>query len=120
LEGLTDRSRRLYRHANKLPTQIEMLIVRLKQDKPNWGAARQDPPASRYYIRSIRRDFESEPGSIPVGANCGVRSGMGVPAAGSLRFYFCRQIPRVILLVFVLVSAAIDDKSGFKFNWLRL
>ena len=30
LEGLTDRSRRPYRHANQLPTQIETLIVRLK------------------------------------------------------------------------------------------
>jgi hypothetical protein len=29
---------------------------------------------------------------------------MGVPAAGSLRFYFWRLIPRVILLVFLLVS----------------
>ena len=29
LEGLTDRSRRPYRHANQLPTQIETLIVRL-------------------------------------------------------------------------------------------
>ena len=38
LEGLTDRSRRPYRHANQLPTQIETLIVRLKEDKPNWGA----------------------------------------------------------------------------------
>jgi hypothetical protein len=37
LEGLTDRSRRPYRHANQLPTQIETLIVRLKQDKPSWG-----------------------------------------------------------------------------------
>ena len=34
--------------------------------------------------------------------------------------YFCRRIPRAILLVFVLVSAAIDDKSGFKFKWLWL
>jgi transposase len=33
LEGLTDRSRRPYRHANQLPFQI-----RLKQDKPSWGA----------------------------------------------------------------------------------
>jgi hypothetical protein len=48
----------------------------------------------------------------------GVWNGMGVPAAGSLLFYFCRRIPRVILLVFVLVSAAIDDKSNFKFRWL--
>jgi putative transposase len=38
LEGLTDRSRRPYRHANQLPFQIEKLIVRAKQDKPTWGA----------------------------------------------------------------------------------
>src|ERR1043166_2771742 len=38
LEGLTDRSRRPYRHANQLPVQIETQIVRLKQDKPSWGA----------------------------------------------------------------------------------
>ena len=40
LEGLTDRSRRPYRHANQLPIQIETLIVRLKQDRPSWGAPR--------------------------------------------------------------------------------
>jgi putative transposase len=38
LEALTDRSRRPYRQANQLPMQIEKLIVRLKQDKPTWGA----------------------------------------------------------------------------------
>jgi putative transposase len=38
LEALTDRSRRPYRQANQLPLRIETLIVRLKQDKPNWGA----------------------------------------------------------------------------------
>jgi putative transposase len=38
LDGLTDRSRRPYRHANQLPTQIETLIVRCKQDKPHWSA----------------------------------------------------------------------------------
>ena len=38
VEGLTDRSRRPYRHANQLPVQIETLIVRCKQDKPSWGA----------------------------------------------------------------------------------
>ena len=36
--GLTDRSRRPYRHANQLPDQIETLIVRTKRDKPHWGA----------------------------------------------------------------------------------
>jgi putative transposase len=38
LGGLTDRSRRPYRHANQLPFQIETRIVRPKQDKPSWGA----------------------------------------------------------------------------------
>ena len=42
LEGLTDRSRRPYRHANQLPFQIETRIVRLKHDKPSWGAP-EDP-----------------------------------------------------------------------------
>ena len=32
LEGLTDRSRRPYRHANQLPFQIETQIVRLKAE----------------------------------------------------------------------------------------
>jgi putative transposase len=38
LKGLTDRSRRPYRHANQLPVQIEQLIVHLKQEHPSWGA----------------------------------------------------------------------------------
>src|ERR1700722_10859237 len=38
LEGLTDRSRRPYRHANRLPFQIEATIVQLKQEHPSWGA----------------------------------------------------------------------------------
>jgi transposase InsO family protein len=38
LEALTDRSRRPVRYANQLPQQIEGLIVRLKTEKPYWGA----------------------------------------------------------------------------------
>jgi putative transposase len=38
LEGLTDRSRRPYRHANRLPFQVETLIVQLKNEHPSWGA----------------------------------------------------------------------------------
>jgi len=38
LEALTDRSRRPVRYANQLPQQIEGLIVRLKTEKPHWGA----------------------------------------------------------------------------------
>jgi putative transposase len=49
LEGLTDRSRRPYRHANQLPCQIETQIVRLKQEKPNWGAPKIRERLSRLY-----------------------------------------------------------------------
>src|SRR3954471_16832006 len=49
LDGLTDRSRRPYRHANQLPLQIETQIVRLKQDKPAWGAPKIRERLSRLY-----------------------------------------------------------------------
>src|SRR3954468_17361353 len=40
--GFTDRSRRPYRQANRLPPQLEAVIVRLKREYPGWGA--EDPP----------------------------------------------------------------------------
>lgn len=49
LDGLTDRSRRPYRHANQLPFQIEKLIVRTKQDKPHWGAPKIRERLARLY-----------------------------------------------------------------------
>ena len=49
LEGLTDRSRRPYRHANQLPFQIETRIVRLKQEKPSWGAPKIRERLARLY-----------------------------------------------------------------------
>ena len=36
--ALSDRSRRPVRYANQLPHQLETLIVRLKSEKPHWGA----------------------------------------------------------------------------------
>ena len=38
LDGLSDRSRRPYRHANRLPFQVERVIVALKREHPSWGA----------------------------------------------------------------------------------
>jgi len=49
VEGLTDRSRRPYRHANQLPLQIETLIVRLKREKPVWGAPKIRERLARLY-----------------------------------------------------------------------
>jgi transposase InsO family protein len=39
-QGLLDRSRRPYRHANKLPFQLESAIIRLRAEHPSWGAAK--------------------------------------------------------------------------------
>ena len=49
IDGLTDRSRRPYRHANQLPMQIEKLIVRLKKEKPTWGAVKIQARLGRRY-----------------------------------------------------------------------
>jgi len=38
LEGLKNRSRRPYRHANQIPFQIEREILNLKKERPSWGA----------------------------------------------------------------------------------
>jgi len=38
VQGLTDRSRRPYRHANQLPEAVESLIGALKREFPSWGA----------------------------------------------------------------------------------
>ena len=56
LEGLTDRSRRPYRQANKLPFQIESLIVQLKREYPGWGA-----PKIRDKLRRRHNDVQTRP-----------------------------------------------------------
>src|SRR5436305_15180938 len=38
VQAFTDRSRRPYRQANRLPAPIEATIVRLKREYPGWGA----------------------------------------------------------------------------------
>ena len=54
LDGLTDRSRRPYRHANRLPFQIEKLIVQLKRERPSWGA-----PKIREKLRRLHSDVQT-------------------------------------------------------------
>ncbi len=53
LDGLTDRSRRPYRHANQLPMQIEKLIVSMKKEYPRWGA-----PKIRERLRRLYPDVQ--------------------------------------------------------------
>jgi putative transposase len=54
LDGLTDRSRRPYRQANKLPVQIESLIVQLRREHPTWGA-----PKIREKLRRRHDDIQT-------------------------------------------------------------
>jgi putative transposase len=54
LDGLTDRSRRPYRQANKLPVQLETLIVQVKREHPSWGA-----PKIREKLRRRRDDVQT-------------------------------------------------------------
>jgi putative transposase len=49
LEALTDRSRPPCRHANQLPFQIEALTVRLREEKPTWGAPKIRERLRRLY-----------------------------------------------------------------------
>jgi putative transposase len=50
LDGLTDRSRRPYRHANQLLFQIERQIIELKKEWPNWGAPKIREKLKRRYL----------------------------------------------------------------------
>jgi putative transposase len=52
MHGLTDRSRRPYRHANRLPFQVEKLIVQLKREHPSWGA-----PKIREKLRRLHSEI---------------------------------------------------------------
>lgn len=49
LDGLTDRSRRPYRHANRLPFQIEKLIVQFRREHPSWEAPKIREQLRRSY-----------------------------------------------------------------------
>jgi putative transposase len=49
LEGLQDRSRRPYRHANQVPYQVERAVLGIKKDYPNWGAPKIREKLSRMF-----------------------------------------------------------------------
>lgn len=49
IEGLEDRSRRPYRHANQLPFQIERTILRIKKEYDDWGAPKIREKLLRQY-----------------------------------------------------------------------
>jgi len=54
IDGLTDRSRRPYRHANQLPFHVEKLIIQIKKEFSSWGA-----PKIRERLRRIYPDVHT-------------------------------------------------------------
>ena len=49
VNGLLDRARRPLRYANQLPMQLEETILRIKKDKPSWGAPKIREILARKY-----------------------------------------------------------------------
>jgi transposase len=70
LDGLNHRSRRPYRHANKLPYPAERTILRVKKEHSSWGACKiryklirefpmiEPPPVSTVYAVLHRNGLE--------------------------------------------------------------
>ena len=53
VQGLTDRSRRPYRHANQLPRVVEQTIVRVKREFPSWGRAQDSRAPAAALARPV-------------------------------------------------------------------
>jgi hypothetical protein len=67
--AFTDRSRRPYRQANRLPAPIEATIVRLKREYPGWAPRRSARNCGSESRRSCsRRSAPSTPSSIVTGS----------------------------------------------------
>ena len=49
LEGLQNQSRRPHRSANKIPFQVERTILRIKKERPHWGAPKIREKLIRQY-----------------------------------------------------------------------
>lgn len=70
-----------------------------------------------YCARRLGWDFELEQGSIPVEATVETGTAWRAPTRRGACFIL-PAISRVILLAFLLVSAAIDEENYFIFRWL--
>ena len=67
--------------------------------------------------RAVDPDGSSNRAGLDSGrGDCGDRDACLLP--WSLLFYFCQLMARIILLVFLLVSAAIDAENYFENKWL--
>jgi hypothetical protein len=75
--------------------------------------------AAEEALACLPQRFEPEPGFDSGWDDCRGQKAWAARAAEAPVVLFCELIPRVILLVFLLVSAAIDGQNDIKFRWLR-
>jgi len=117
VEGLIDRSRRPYRHANQLPLQIETLIVRLKRERPAWGHRR----SGSGWRGSIRMCSARSRRCWPANVQTLVPSCMchtGSPSAGTLVYPALRTLNfssvsgGIIILEVSLIAATASGRSS--------
>src|SRR5437764_347400 len=73
VRAFTDRSRRPYRQANRLPPQLEAVIVRLKREYPGWGAPKIREKLRRQSMRSRSTIYRPQSST---------RSGPMIPCGG--------------------------------------
>src|SRR5690242_11440386 len=71
VQAFTDRSRRAYRQANRLPAPIEATIVRLKREYPGWGAPKIREKL-RQQFRLIQVGYRVDPSWLQVGPHTAV------------------------------------------------
>ena len=91
LSALSDRSRRPVRYANQLPQQVESLIVRLKAEKPHWGARKIRELLVRRLDGDIRVPAKSTIHTVLDRHGLVKRSGGPRPARAARR---CPRAPR--------------------------
>jgi hypothetical protein len=76
------------------------------------------PGTRKIMFGRSRREFESTPVRFRSGRLWRPERHGACLLPWSLLFYFCQLMARVILLVFLLASATMDDENYLKFKWL--
>ena len=98
VEAFTDRSRRAYRQANRLPAQIEAVIVRLKREYPGVGRAEDSREVAAAVHRAAPAGHQHRPrgpGSPRVGASTATAAvrGQGHGTVSANRAECCCGVP---------------------------
>ncbi len=91
LTALSDRSRRPVRYANQLPQQVETLIVRLKAEKPHWGARK----IRELLVRRLDGDIKIPAKSTIPSMRCSIATAWSSAAADRTIARAVRRYPKV-------------------------